>query len=125
MDLMKVVIAGGVGAGDILLEKWDEKATPPRTKSFQKATDIGRLIAVVGGHALGMLMPKQASLGETIATAATPLLVHSIYDAVQTPTTAYVPQRRNVPNRAPLPSPVGSRYPAPTTQTEFGAVRLV
>lgn len=76
INIMKAVIAGGVGVVDEVAERNDK--TAGRTESFKNATDIYRTAAVVIGYGLQVFMPKYASFGDTLATAATPLFVKSL-----------------------------------------------
>jgi hypothetical protein len=79
----KLITAAGVGVVDEVLEYWDAHSTPARTESFRTATDIGRLLMVGVGLGAQIFMPRYAALGETLATAATPLLVKSIAKPVK------------------------------------------
>ena len=81
INLTKVGVGIGVGVVDDVLE--DQDRQNGRTRPFERWTDWGRLIAVAGGHALGMFMPRQFNLGETIATAATPLATKTVISAVR------------------------------------------
>lgn len=81
INLVKVGVGIGVGVVDDVLEDQDRKNG--RTRPFERWTDWGRILAVAGGHALGMVMPRQFQLGEAIALAATPLATKTVISAVR------------------------------------------
>ena len=82
IDYSRAAIAVGVGLGDELITDWDENVTPARTESFRTAKDLWRLGASMVGYGLQVFQPRYAKFGDTLATAATPLLVKSVWTAV-------------------------------------------
>ena len=72
LDLTKAAVAAGVGVADELIERQGFAA------GGLAGEEWFRIVAVLGGHLTGMMMPKWANLGETVATAATPLLVKTV-----------------------------------------------
>lgn len=121
IDATKAIISAGVGVADEALSYWDEKSG--RMASFQNATDIGRLLATMAGYGLQAFMPRQAAFGETLATAATPLLVKSISAVIrgQIGTSAFRPRVAMASMRPMLSAPprsVGGQLP------EFESVRI-
>lgn len=84
MDYMRVGASGiAVGLIDDQLERNDAKNG--RTAAFKTATDIGRAAMVVGGVAVGLLAPSRIKMwGETVATAALPLLTKSVLASIST-----------------------------------------
>ena len=81
INTTKVLIAVGVGGADEALGYWDEQSG--RTESFKNASDIGRLLAALVGYGAQAFFPRYAAMGETVATASTPLLVKSIVSVVR------------------------------------------
>lgn len=77
INVQRSLIAAGVGVVDEALEYWDEQPGGT-TEAFKSKKDLGRLVLAGLGYGLQAFMPAQAQLGETIALAATPLLVKSI-----------------------------------------------
>ena len=108
INTTKALIAVGVGGADEALAYWDEQAG--RTENFKTASDIGRLLAALVGYGLQAFSPRYAAMGETVATASTPLLVKSIVKVVRqnvgTPS-AFRP-RVGVPRRLGLSAPAGA-----------------
>ena len=76
LNVTRIAISVGAGVVDEALEAWDRKEL--RTESFKTATDLGRVAMVGLGYALQLLFPRQAALGDALATSCTPLLVKSI-----------------------------------------------
>lgn len=73
INLTKALTAAAVGVGDELAER-NNRAVLGNVELL----DAYRLGAVLLGHAAGIFMPRYGALGETVATAATPLAVKSI-----------------------------------------------
>ena len=80
-DVGKIVTAIGVGAGDEVAIYFDQKNG--WVKPFQNATDLYRVGATLGGYGLQAFMPRYAKLGDTLATASTPLLTKSVISVVR------------------------------------------
>ena len=118
IDVMKGVLAAGVGVADELVADWDESTTPPRTEPFKTAQDLGRLGLVLVGYGVQAFQPRYSNLGDTIATASMPLLVKSVWNAVAAQGTTrrvtYTPRRTKQ----------AARYPAPAYEPQFEGVRL-
>ena len=91
IDIMGQVVSYGIGGVDEVLEWWDGSSETPRTKPFQNARDIGRLVLNLGGLALQVWMPRQARLGDTVAKSSGPLLVKSVVKALKKPAAAPAP----------------------------------
>ena len=75
INLTTIGVAAAVGVVDELLERQDNAKG---RKDFARWSYISRLLSVVGGHAVGQFFTQWSSLGETVATASTPLLVKSL-----------------------------------------------
>lgn len=110
INMQKSLIAAGVGVVDEVLEYWDEQPGGSQLP-FQSKKDLGRLVLAGLGYGLQAFMPAQAQLGETIALAATPLLVKSIAKplkaALLTPraATAMAFRARSPVSTIPIPAP--------------------
>lgn len=110
VDLTKSGIAVAVGLADEGLEWWDREEK--RTKTFQNASDIGRLIGAILGYGIQVLVPRYARYGEALALGSTPLLVKSIAVPVKAAMTAPKKEQVFVPVRR-------KALPPPDTRTDF------
>ncbi|MDD5510847.1 MAG: hypothetical protein PHI12_08555 [Dehalococcoidales bacterium] len=115
IDVTKTITSVVEGAVDIGMVKWDEKAIAANAAStrgapFKGAVDISRLAITIGGYAAWALgKGKVAVIGEAAALSTTPLLIHSIYNAMQKPSVAPV-VREYVQRRVANPVPAGRTY---------------
>lgn len=123
INATKAIISIGVGVADEALGYWDEQSG--RAESFKNAADIGRLLAAMTGYGLQAFSPRHAAIGETIATAATPLLVKSISAVIRRQigqsAAAFRPRMAAATMRPMLNAPgarVGAQLP------EFESVRI-
>lgn len=117
INITKMAVAAGVGGLDEFLEMQDASATTPRTGFFKTWRDYGRIGMVGIGLAAQAFMPKYAALGETIAVAATPLLMKSIIKMVRKVEYAQPAAVRQLQYR-PISRPVSGRVP------EFDSTRI-
>ena len=84
INLMNAGISVGVGVVDEVLERMD--AAAGRTAVLQKWSDYARLLGVLGGYSMVVFGRGQlSSMGETIATSMTPLLVKTLAKAAIKP----------------------------------------
>ena len=117
-----IITAVVEGALDLGMVKWDQNAiaansASSRAKPFRGSTDLSRLIVGLGGYlAWGFGKGMAEDIGEGAALSATPLLMHSIFNALQK--TPQPPQVREfVAHKA------GDRLPAGRTyEKEFQTV---
>lgn len=122
MNMTKLGIAIGVGVVDEALEYFDSTAAVPRTGHFKTWRDYARIGMPLGGLALAMWKPGRfGNIGETIATASTPLLVKSIIKMARN--SAYTQQVAGprVAQRMPAGQQVGTLM----HQEEFQKTRML
>ncbi|GEM_PF-4305233 len=84
INLIKAGTALGVGVVDTILKKQDDTA---RRAEWKRWSAIARIGFVAGGYGLAALGPRNMQeYGETVAIAATPLLVHELAKMLDKPT---------------------------------------
>lgn len=110
INITKMAVAAGVGGLDEFLEIQDAQASVPRTGFFKTWRDYGRIGMVGLGLATQAFLPKYANLGETIAVAATPLLMKSVIKQVRGVAYSQPAAVRQLQYR-PISRPVGGRVP--------------
>lgn len=122
MNMIKLGIAIGVGVVDEALEYFDSTAATPRTGHFKTWRDYARIGMPLGGLALAMWKPGRfGAIGETVATASTPLLVKSIIKMARN--TAYTQQVAGP--RVQQRIPAGNRVGTLMHQQEFKTTRVL
>jgi len=122
MDVGKIILAGGLGVVDLMVQASD--VTNKRTVALKRWQDYFRIAAFAGGLATQVWMTKYARWGEAAAIAAAPLLVKSINDSVQVIKVSGVPGRTFVPSNQPAPANMRQRFPAPEYQDQFQGLNL-
>mgnify|MGYP001613731330 FL=1 len=94
INIARAVTAVGVGVVDDVLERMDDGAG---RRGFQRWSAWGRVLLVAGGHVATLMGRGQiTNTGETVATAATPLLYKELAAMVIAPAAqgaAFTPRR--------------------------------
>lgn len=110
VDFGKVTAAVGVGVVDEVLQYADAKATIPRTGAFKTWQDWGRIGLAAIGYFGPSFMPRYSKFFDTLATAATPLVVKTLAVPLKSAMGIASPVAAPtwVPTRLPQPArPVG------------------